>query len=282
MLKSDSGVNIINTNESGDTVKQLDIIANDIFIDECKKSEEVYALASEENKNILTLNKKGNYVITLDPLDGSQNIDVNLTLGSIFSVYSSKIGELMDFQQTGKKLIAAGYIVYSQSLLFIWATNDGVDIYAYNAHLKRFVRLHNKYSIPEKGVIYSINEAKSLRWIPNDEINDFITYFKDNHYTMRFIGCMVADVHRILMKGGIFCYPADEQKPEGLLRLLYEAIPMAYIIEKANGIATNGYVNLTDIKPSNLHSRVPVFMGSPFEMKKLKDYYTLLYKTIDS
>lgn len=281
LLRSDSGANVNKKNKSGDTVKPLDIIANDIFIEEFKKSEEVYSLASEENANIITINKKGNYSVTLDPLDGSQNIDVTLSIGSIFSVYSSKIGEMTDYQQTGKKLIAAGYVLYSQSLLFVWATKDGVDIFAYSPSLKRFIKIQEKYTMPKKGRIYSINEAKSIRW-NKPELYDYICDLKKYQYTMRFTGCMVADVHRILMKGGIFCYPADEMMPEGLLRLLYEAIPMAYVIEKAGGIAIDGIVNLTNIKPSKLHNRIPVYMGSSHEMTQLKSYFKLLYKEKDS
>jgi fructose-1,6-bisphosphatase I len=269
-------------NPSGDTIKSLDIIANDIFIDELRKSNNVYGFASEENKNIISLNKKGNYSVTIDPLDGSQNIDVNLSIGSIFSIYNSKIGELMDFQQTGEKIIAAGYILYSQSLMFVWATNDGVDIFVYNNKLDRFMPLFEKYTIPVNGNIYSINEAKIQRWRPNTELQDLINEFKRLQYTMRFMGCMVADVHRILMKGGIFCYPADNNKPEGLLRLLYEAIPMAYVIKNAGGLATDGFNDLLTIKPTQLHSRIPVFMGSPHEMQRLNFYFNGLYKEINS
>jgi len=265
-------------NISGDLVQKLDEFANEIFINVMQKGGHLCVMASEESKGLIEIPEelaKGKYVLVFDPLDGSSNIDVNVSIGSIFGIFrrktSSGKGTEQDVLQPGRNLVAAGYIVYGSSTIFVYTTGNGVHGFTLDPSIGEFLLSHENIRIPKKGDIYSVNEGYYERW--DDNMKRFINYLKAEDkatgrpYKLRYVGTLVADFHRTLLYGGIFMYPGDKKNPEGKLRLLYEAAPLAYVVEKAGGRASDGFRNILDIEPTNLHQRTPLFIGSEEDVK---------------
>lgn len=264
-----------NENIQGETQQKLDVFADEQFISAFKNGGEVCAIASEENDDFVAfdsdVSKQGKYVVSFDPLDGSSNIDVNVSIGTIFSIYRrvTPFGTLAnetDFLQKGSEQVAAGYIVYGPSTMLVYTTGNGVNGFTLDPSIGEYCLSHPNMKMPEKGKIYSINEGNNVYY--DEQINKYLLYCKEEDaesnrpYSARYIASMVADVHRNLIKGGIFMYPANKKAPNGKLRLLYECNPMAFIIEQAGGIATTGTQPILDVQPSELHQRVPTIMGS--------------------
>lgn len=260
-------------NVQGEEVQKLDELSNEILIDYLSDCGEFFGLASEElNEPIFPeKGKNGKYVISFDPLDGSSNIDVNVSIGTIFSIHKKVNGTQEDFLQEGYKQIAAGYVIYGSSTMLVYTTGNGVNGFTLDPSVGMFLLSHPNIKLPEKGKIYSINEANEKKW-DKEGLKDFINTLKDEGYTSRYIGSMVADVHRTLIKGGIFGYPSDKKNKNGKLRLLYEASPMAFLIEQAGGLSTNGKESILNIKPQDIHQRTPVFLGSQKEIKQLLEH----------
>ncbi|HDZ88049.1 MAG TPA: class 1 fructose-bisphosphatase, partial [Nitrospirae bacterium] len=258
-----------NTNVSGDQVQKLDVIANDLMIRYISDSGQFHALASEElDDPVFPENgRDGKYVISFDPLDGSSNINVNVSIGTIFSIHKKIDGTVNDFLQEGHKQVAAGYIIYGSSTVLVYTTGNGVNGFTLDPSVGMFLLSHPDMKIPEKGKIYSINEAYAHKWEKN--LKAHIDSYKEKGYSLRYIGSMVSDVHRTLIKGGIFAYPADSKNKSGKLRLLYEASPMAFVIENAGGRSTTGAEDTLNVKPDSIHQRVPVFLGSREDINEL-------------
>lgn len=258
------------TNIQGEEVQKLDELANNILIDYLSSCGEFFGLASEELDEPIfpEEGREGKYVIAFDPLDGSSNIDVNVNIGTIFSIHRRVNSDISDFLQEGYKQVAAGYIVYGSSTIFVLSTGDGVNGFTLDPSVGMFLLSHHKINIPKKGKIYSFNESNIKKWEPNSLV-DYVESLKEQGYTSRYIGSMVADVHRTIIKGGVFAYPADTKNKQGKLRLLYEASPMAFLTVKAGGKATTGYEDILNIKPLDIHQRVPVFLGSETELDQL-------------
>lgn len=264
------------TNATGDTQKKLDVFADEKFISALKASGECCGIASEENQEIVTfdddLANDGKYIVTMDPLDGSSNIDVNVSIGTIFAIYRriSPIGHKAtneDFLQEGTKQAAAGYIIYGSSTMLVYTTGRGINGFTLDPSIGEFCLSHPNIETPQNGKIYSINEGNYIKFPMG--VKKYIKYCQENDrqtnrpFTSRYIGSLVADFHRNLLKGGIYIYPETASNPSGKLRLLYECNPMAYLIEQAGGLATDGRGNrILDIKPNDLHQRVPFFIGS--------------------
>ena len=254
-------------NIQGEHQQKLDIIANIRFVRALKNGKQVGAIVSEENENIIhTENKHAKYVVAIDPLDGSSNIDVNATIGTIFSIYKriTSTGENVnesDFLQGGRKQIAAGYILYGSSMVLVYTIGSGVNGFTYEYSLGDFLLTHNNIQSPLNGKIYSCNEGNLTDF--DMGIKTYLKYCKIQKYTSRYIGSLVGDIHRNMLKGGVYLYPATKENEAGKLRLLYECFPMAFILEQAGGKATNGLINILDIEPLFIHVRSPFFAGSP-------------------
>lgn len=262
------------TNIQGEDVMKLDEYANDQFINVLTSSGEVCGLASEENHDIITFDnsftREGKYVVCIDPLDGSSNIDVNVSIGTIFSIYRrvTEVGTLpdeSDILQPGTKQVAAGYVLYGSSTMLVYTTGLGVTGFTLDPSIGEFCLSHFNISTPEDGKIYSINEGYYRQFSPG--IQKYLDHCKDTgegkSYTARYIGSLVADFHRNLMKGGIYMYPSTKAQEGGRLRLLYEANPIAFLAEQAGGLATDGLGNrILEIVPGAIHQRVPLFTGS--------------------
>ncbi len=259
-------------NIQGEEVQKLDEFANNLMIQHLSDSGEFFALASEELDNAIfpENGRNGKYIITFDPLDGSSNIDININVGTIFSIYRKINGTVEDFLQEGNKQVAAGYIIYGTSTMLVYSTGNSVNGFTLDPSVGLFLLSHPDIKIPERGKTYSINEANSHLW--NEGLKRYVESLKERGYTSRYVGTMVADVHRTLMKGGIFAYPSDNKNKKGKLRLLYEASPMSFIIEHAGGMAISGRKRILDIKPSSLHERTPVFLGSIEDIKELMNF----------
>jgi fructose-1,6-bisphosphatase I len=262
------------TNVQGEAQKKLDVYANEEFIRALKDRGEVCGLASEENEGVIEFktgySKDGQYVVAIDPLDGSSNIDVNVSIGTIFSIYRrvSQDGPATfeDFMQKGTEQVAAGYVIYGSSTMLVYTTGNGVNGFTLDPSIGAFFLSHPDMKIPKDGKIYSINEGNYVHF--PDGVKQYIKYCQvedkatGRPYTSRYIGSLVADFHRNLIKGGVYLYPTTTSSPNGKLRLLYEANPMAFIIEQAGGLATNGFERILDIQPTSLHQRTPLFIGS--------------------
>lgn len=271
-------------NSHGEEVKKLDVFANDVFIASLSAGGECAGIASEENKGIVYMNNDycntGKYVVAMDPLDGSSNIDVNVSIGTIFSIYRRKTltGQVLeeDFLQTGRNLVAAGYVIYGSSTMLVYTTGKGVNGFTLDPSIGEYCLSHPKIKIPEDGNIYSINQGNYLKF--SDGLKKYIQYCQGiegenpKAYALRYIGSMVADIHRNLLRGGIFIYPADKKLPQGKLRLLYECNPMAFIVEQAGGLASNGYESILDIEPQSIHQCVPIYIGSKNMVNKALSY----------
>ncbi len=262
------------TNIQGENQQKLDVYANEIFMQTLTNREIICGIASEEEDDFITISGKGKgnnnkYIVLIDPLDGSSNIDVNVSVGTIFSIYTrvTKTGapvELEDFLQEGNKQVAAGYIVYGTSTMLVYTTGHGVNGFTLNPAIGTFYLSHPKMMFPKDGTIYSINEGYYIHFPQG--VKDYLKYCQleeDNRpYKARYIGSLVSDFHRNMIKGGIYIYPTSSKAPQGKLRLLYECNPMAFLAEQAGGKASDGYMRIMDIKPTELHQRVPIFCGS--------------------
>ncbi|MEK7264243.1 MAG: class 1 fructose-bisphosphatase [Bacteroidota bacterium] len=271
------------TNSSGDEVKKLDEYADETIYKAMDHGGHLCVMASEENEDILQIPDqyaKGKYALLFDPLDGSSNIDANITLGSIFSIFrrvsSGGQGTLADCLQKGIHQVAAGYIIYGTSTMFVYSTGNGVHGFTLDPTVGEFLLSHENITIPKRGKIYSINEGNYVRW--EEPMKRFINYLKEEDkttsrpYSLRYIGTMAGDLHRTLLYGGIFCYPGDKKNPEGKLRLMYEGNPMSYLIEHAGGKSSTGFQRILEVEPKNLHQRVPMFIGSEEDVTLLEQF----------
>lgn len=260
-------------NIHGDQVKKLDVFADEKIFQAMDHGGYLCVMASEENEDVLQIPEKyprGKYVLLYDPLDGSSNIDVNVNIGSIFSIYRRVTpkgqGTLEDCLQPGYKQVGAGYALYGSSTMLVYTTGDGVHGFTFDPSIGEFLLSHENIRMPKRGKIYSVNEGNYRYWF--DGTKKYVKYLQEEDkatnrpYSGRYIGSMVADIHRTLMYGGIFMYPGDTKHPEGKLRLMYECNPVAFIIEQAGGKASNGDKRIMDIQPKSLHQRVPIFAGS--------------------
>ncbi|RPA69962.1 class 1 fructose-bisphosphatase [Cyclobacteriaceae bacterium YHN15] len=255
-----------NTNVQGEEQQKLDVIANIRFTRAMTKGGEVCAVVSEEDDEVIDLqNKSGKYVVAIDPLDGSSNIDVNISIGTIFSIYRrvTPIGspiQAEDIMQPGNQQVAAGYVLYGSSTMMVYTTGNGVNGFTYEPSLGEFFLSHPDMCAPKDGKIYSINEGAFNFFEPG--LKNYLEVCKNRTYSARYIGSLVADFHRNLLKGGIYIYPSTSKAPHGKLRLLYEANALAFIAEQAGGKATDGTQRIMDILPQSLHQRTPLYIGS--------------------
>lgn len=262
-------------NTAGDEQQKLDVLANIRFTRALAKGGEVCALISEESEAYVDLNNEGQYVIAIDPLDGSSNIDVNVSIGTIFSIYRRKspagtpIQEI-DILQKGADQVAAGYILYGSSTMLVYTTGHGVNGFTHEATLGEYFLSHPAMRMPEDGRIYSINEGLSNSF--SASVHAYIQFCKDQQYTARYVGSLVADFHRNLLKGGIYIYPATKKDTHGKLRLMYECNALAYIAEQAGGLATNGHDRILDIEMKGLHQRTAFFVGSRNMVQKAESF----------
>ena len=262
-------------NMAGDDQQKLDVLANIRFTRALKKGGEVCALISEESESYEDLNNNGKYVIAIDPLDGSSNIDVNVSIGTIFSIYRriSKVGgpiQQADILQKGSQQVAAGYILYGSSTMMVYTTGHGVNGFTFEQSLGEFFLSHPDMQMPEDGKIYSINEGQANSF--PDPVKKYVQDCKDKKMTARYIGSLVADFHRNLLKGGIYIYPSTAKDPNGKLRLMYECNALAYIAEQAGGRATDGNMRILDIVPTTLHQRTPFFVGSKKMVERAQSF----------
>lgn len=272
------------TNIQGEDQQKLDVFANEVFINTLTNREIVCGIASEEEDDFITIkgrNEKNDnkYVVLIDPLDGSSNIDVNVSVGTIFSVYrritpSGTPVTIEDFLQPGVNQVAAGYIVYGTSTMIVYTTGHGVNGFTLNPAIGTYYLSHPAMTFPEMGSIYSVNEGNYVHFPQG--VKDYIKYCQkeedDRPYTARYIGSLVSDFHRNMIKGGIYIYPNTSKDPQGKLRLLYECNPMAMIAEQAGGKASNGFKSILNIEPTSLHQRVPFFCGSTKMVEKAEEF----------
>lgn len=274
-------------NVHGEQVKKLDEFAHETLIKAMEVSGHLCAIASEESENFIPVSEKymgerpmSKYICHFDPLDGSSNIDANISIGTIFSIYKriskSGPGTLEDCLQVGVEQVAAGYIIYGSSTIMIYTTGQGVHGFTLDPTVGEFLLFYENIQIPKKSKTYSINEGNYSRW--NMNLQRFINDLKADDdskgrpYSSRYVGSLVADFHRNLLYGGLFMYPEDKKNPNGKLRLLYEANPLAFIVEQAGGRATNGKDRILEIIPLNLHQRTPLFIGSEEDVKEAEKY----------
>ncbi|SFB96732.1 class 1 fructose-bisphosphatase [Spirosoma endophyticum] len=260
-------------NVQGESQQKLDMIANIRFKRALTNGGEACAIISEEEEDIIyTGNNNGKYVVAMDPLDGSSNIDVNVSIGTIFSIYRriTPIGSeptMADFLQGGRRQVAAGYILYGSSTIMVYTTGHSANGFTYDASLGEYILSHPDIHSPANGQIYSCNDGNIDGY--EDGVRDYLTSCRRNQYTARYIGSLVADFHRNLLKGGIYLYPPTKKNKEGKLRLLYEAFPLAFLAEMAGCLATSGHQAVLDIKPTSLHQRTPLYIGSPVMVDNL-------------
>ncbi len=260
-------------NSGGDHQQKLDLLANTRFTRALSKGGEACGIASEETDEFIDLKNNGKYVVTIDPLDGSSNIDVNVSIGTIFSIYKKKSAENeplseADFLQKGRDQIAAGYILYGPSTMLVFSTGNGVNGFTYESTLGEYVLSHPALVFKNESTFYSMNEGLSLDLIDNG-IATYIHACKEQRMSGRYIGSLVADFHRNLLKGGIFLYPRTHKYPNGKLRLLFEANALAFIAEQAGGIATSNDSSVLDIQPNNIHQTIPFYVGPKMMVKQL-------------
>lgn len=269
------------TNIQEEEVQKLDDFANNQLIFSLKAGSECCGIASEENENFIACSNKGKYVVTMDPLDGSSNIDVNVSIGTIFSIYRrvSTIGkpaEESDFLQKGKEQVAAGYVVYGSSTMLVYSTGHGVNGFTLDPSIGEFCLSHEDIKTPKEGKYYSINQGYRSKF--SEGLNKYLDYCqgysseKIKPLGLRYIGSMVADIHRNLIKGGIFIYPAMQGNPKGKLRLVYECNPLSYLVEQAGGKATNTKERILDLEPTELHERTPIYLGSAAMVEKAMEF----------
>ncbi len=267
----------------GEKVKKLDVIANETIIHALDHGGHLCIMASEESNGLIPIppyHKKGKYVLLFDPLDGSSNIDVNVSIGTIFSIFrrvsEGEDGTLEDCLQPGYKQVAAGYILYGSSTMFVYSTGNGVHGFTFDPSIGEFLLSHENMKIPERGNILSVNAGYINRW--EDWMKRYFEYVTQEDpetnrpYSLRYIGSLVADFHRNLLYGGIFLYPPDRKNPKGKLRLLYEANPLAFLVEKAGGAATDGRQRILEKVPADLNERTPLIIGSKREVELVHEF----------
>ena len=271
-------------NIQGESQQKLDVLAHEKFIQTLKNREIVCGIASEEEEDFISINSndekhQNKYVVLIDPMDGSSNIDVNVSVGTIFSIYrritpSGSPVSLQDFLQPGVNQVAAGYIIYGTSTMLVYTTGHGVNGFTLNPAIGTFYLSHPNMTFPETGTIYSVNEGNYIHFPQG--VKDYIKYCQmeegDRPYTSRYIGSLVSDFHRNMIKGGIYLYPKSSVNSEGKLRLLYECNPMAFLAEQAEGKASNGFGRIMEIQPTELHQRVPFFCGSRKMVEKAEEF----------
>jgi fructose-1,6-bisphosphatase I len=275
------------TNIQGETVKKLDVYANDQFIAALSAGGETCGIASEENDDHVPMtskvSKNAKYIVCVDPLDGSSNIDVNVSIGTIFSIYRrTNFDELLTeqaFLQQGKTQVAAGYVIYGSSTMLVYTTGHGVNGFTLDPSIGEFCLSHPNMRCPETGTVYSINQGNYAhfpvgvkKYIEHCQVEDDAT---SRPYSLRYIGSLVADFHRNLLKGGIFMYPSTARSPKGKLRLLYECNPLAFVIEQAGGKASDGQRRILELTPKSLHQRTPLFIGSAEMVSKVEQFMSL-------
>ncbi|MFO7574787.1 MAG: class 1 fructose-bisphosphatase [Bacteroidales bacterium] len=275
-------------NIQGETQQKLDIYADEVFIDALLSSGECCGLASEENQNEIVFTdafgRDGKYVVCIDPLDGSSNIDVNVSVGSIFSIYRrlSTRGEKAtkeDFLQPGSRQVAAGYVIYGSSTMLVYTTGNGVNGFTLDPSMGEFCLSHPDIKTPTDGNIYSVNEGNYVKFPTG--VKQYIKYCQEKDsgtnrpHTSRYIGSLVSDFHRNLLKGGIFLYPQYENAPRGKLRLIYECNPISFLAEQAGGKASDGQKRILDLEPTSLHERAPFYVGSSNMVNKVEEFIEL-------
>ena len=271
-------------NVQGEDQQKLDVFANEVFINTLTNREIVCGIASEEEDDFIIIKGRNEqndnkYVVLMDPLDGSSNIDVNVSVGTIFSIYrritpSGTPVTIEDFLQPGVNQVAAGYIVYGTSTMIVYTTGHGVNGFTLNPAIGTYYLSHPNMKFPENGHIYSVNEGNYIHFPQG--VKDYIKYCQkeeeDRPYTSRYIGSLVSDFHRNMIKGGIYIYPSTSKDPKGKLRLLYECNPMAMLAEQAGGKASNGFQRILEIQPNSLHQRVPFFTGNTNMVEKAEEF----------
>ena len=274
-----------NENVQGEEQMKLDVFANDIFIDALSHREIVCGIASEENEDFIEIKGNennahmNNYVVLIDPLDGSSNVDVNVSVGTIFSIYrrvtpAGTPVKMEDFLQKGVNQVAAGYVIYGSSTMLVYTTGNGVNGFTLDPSVGTYFLSHPNMIYPKTGKIYSVNEGNYAKFPQG--VKEYIKYCQEEEgnrpYTSRYIGSLVADFHRNMIKGGIYIYPSYAHAPNGKLRLLYECNPMAFLAEQAGAKATNGFQRILEIEPTSLHQRVPFFCGSVEMVEKAEEF----------
>ncbi|MEO7041837.1 MAG: class 1 fructose-bisphosphatase [Gemmatimonadaceae bacterium] len=259
-------------NVQGEIQQKLDVLANDMIIKALDHSGRLCAMASEEEPDIIQIPENfrcGKYCLLFDPLDGSSNIDVNVPVGTIFSVLRKITrgarGEMEDMLQPGRRQVAAGYVIYGSSTMMVYTTGQGVHGFTLDPQIGEFLLSHPNISIPEHGRYLSVNDSYEQVW--NEDVRALMRRYRGldgarDPMSVRYVGSLVADFHRNLLGGGLFAYPANEKNPRGKLRLLYEANPLAFIVEQAGGLASNGSIRILDVEPTDLHQRTPLYIGS--------------------
>jgi fructose-1,6-bisphosphatase I len=270
-------------NVHGEKVQKLDRFAHEVIYRVLGSTGQLAVLASEEDENIIHVpdgHPVGKYVVNFDPLDGSSNINANVNIGTIFSILPRLTrkgsGALEDVLQAGRRQLAAGYVMYGSSTMLVFSTGDGVHGFTFEPSLGEFLLSHPSIRTPERGHIYSVNEGNYFKW--DEGVKRYIDWLKmedgatGRPYSARYVGSLVADFHRNLLYGGIFLYPGDRKNPNGKLRVLYEAAPLAFIAEQAGGAASNGQRRILDVAPSELHQRTPLFLGSPKDVADCEQF----------
>ncbi|GAB4323699.1 MAG: class 1 fructose-bisphosphatase [Bacteroidales bacterium] len=278
-------------NVQGEDQKKLDLYAHREFVKALKNGGQCCAVVSEEVEGIVTfdneMSDKAKYVVALDPLDGSSNIEVNVSIGTVFSIWRRKTkpgkpGSLEDFLQRGADMVAAGYVIYGSSTMLVYSTGAGVNGFTLDPSVGLFLLSHPEMKIPEGGNIYSINEANYI-YFP-EGVKEYIRYCQEDDpstnrpYTTRYIGSLVSDFHRNLIRGGIYMYPGNRKMRQGKLRLLYECFPVAYLAEQAGGKASDGFRRILDIEPTDIHQRSPLFIGTKHMVEKAEYFMNYFSK----
>ncbi|KAK9110483.1 hypothetical protein Sjap_018543 [Stephania japonica] len=265
----------------GEEQKKLDVLSNEVFIKALVSSGRTSILVSEEDEEATFVepSRRGKYCVVFDPLDGSSNIDCGVSIGTIFGIYTVKDTNeptLNDVLQPGKNMVAAGYCMYGSSCMLVLSTGEGVNGFTLDPSLGEFILTHPDIKTPKKGKIYSVNEGNAKNWDePTAKYVDNCKFPKDKApaKSLRYVGSMVADVHRTFLYGGIFMYPADKKSPNGKLRVLYEVFPMSFLMEQAGGQAFTGKERALDLDPKSIHERSPIFLGSYDDVEEIKELY---------
>eukprot|EP00045_Choanoeca_perplexa_P016617 m.225554 g.225554 ORF g.225554 m.225554 type:complete len:358 (-) comp17310_c0_seq3:4696-5769(-) len=266
-------------NLSGEDQKKLDVLANDVFINVLRNTKKVRVMVSEENDDAIIVEglDHARYCVVFDPLDGSSNIECNVSVGTIFGIYHTaekELAELEDCLHPGREMVAAGYVLYSSSVVMALSTGSGVHMFNLDPTFGEFVMTKRDWTIPPVPKrIYSCNTGNVQKW--DEATRAYLRWIKkqDASYSARYVGSMVSDVHRTILYGGIFFYPADTKNKKGKLRVLYECFPMAYLVEAAGGAASDGRTRILDLVPEDLHARSPIFLGTKAEVAKVEEFY---------
>jgi len=274
-------INILGTagydNVQGEEVQKLDEFANSTMVKVMSYGGQIAAMASEEAEDVIEIDgslPRGHYLLLFDPLDGSSNIDVNISVGTIFSIFKCDPKpefEEDDFLKAGAEQVAAGYVLYGSSTMLVYTTGNGVHGFTFDPGVGEFILSHENIRIPEKGRVYSVNEGNSKYW--HEWTTRYVNKLKEDSYKARYVGSLVSDFHRNLLRGGVFLYPADKRAVNGKLRLLYEANPLAFIVEQAGGAAINGGQRILDVKATGLHTRTPLIIGSKLDVEEAGEFW---------